>query len=279
MTRYSNYEHLIVEVKDGIALITLNRPEVLNATNARMHWELTQIWRDIDHDPEARVAVVTGAGRAFSSGGDVAEIEQRFQLSKAEAFEATLRIMREASAIVYNIINSEKPIISAINGVVIGAGLAVALVADVSIMSETARLTDGHIRIGVAAGDHSACIWPLLCGIAKAKLYLLTADFIDGKEAERIGLVSRAVPQEQVLPVAMEYARKLADGPQHAIRFTKRALNQWLRLGGLASFDYSLAVEMLTFFDVDEEAGIKALRSKSAPQYPSITSPTVAVHT
>jgi len=270
MADYSGYQHLLVEVREGVALVTMNRPQVLNATDARLHWELTQIWRDVDRDGEARVAVVTGAGRAFSVGGDMAEFEQRLGMAKAEAFAATLQTMREAGAIVHNMIDCEKPIISAINGFASGAGLAVALMADISIISETAQFTDGHMRLGVAAGDHAACIWPLLCGMAKAKLYLLTADLVDGKEAERIGLVSRDVPQEQVLPLAMEYARKLADGPQHAIRFTKRALNQWLRLGGLASFDYSLALEMLNFLDVDMEAGMKALRTKSAAQFPSV---------
>ena len=278
MAHYDSYQHLAVKVEDGIALITMNRPEVLNATNARLHWELTQVWRDFDHDPDARVAVVTGAGRAFSAGGDTTEIEERARMPKAEAFATTVKGMREAGAIVHNMINCEKPIISAINGVAVGAGLAVALMADISIISEAARLTDGHIRIGVAAGDHAAAIWPLLCGMAKAKMYLMTSDFIDGKEAERIGLVSRAVPQEQVVPVAMEYARKLADGPQMAVRFTKRALNQWLKLGALASFDYSLVLEMLNFHDVDVEAGIEALKSKSNPQFPSVNSPAGAVH-
>jgi len=278
VSRYGEYQFLVVEVKDGIGLITLNRPEVLNATHARLHWELTQIWRDIDHDPDVRVAVVTGAGRAFSAGGDVTEIEERIKLSKADSFAASIKTMREASAIVHNMINCEKAIISAINGVAVGAGLAVALMADISVISETARLTDGHIRIGVAAGDHAACIWPLLCGMAKAKLYLMTSDFVDGKEAERIGLVSRAVPQEQVVPVAMEYARKLADGPQIAVRFTKRALNQWLKLGALTSFDYSLALEMLNFFDIDVDAGVDALNAKSAPKFPSIKSPGSIVH-
>ena len=271
MADYSSYEYMTVEVNGGIAFITLNRPDVLNATNHILHRDLTRIWPDIDRDPEVRVAVVTGAGRAFSAGGDITEVEQRSKMSKEEAFQQTMRTMREASDIVYNIINCEKPIISAVNGVAVGAGLAVALMADISIMSETARITDGHIRLGVAAGDHAACIWPLLCGMAKAKLYLLTADFLDGKEAERIGLVSRAVPQDQVVPVAMEYARKLADGPQYAIRFTKRALNQWLRLGGLASFDYSLALEMLNFFDVDVQAGVEGLFTKSEPRFPSVT--------
>ncbi len=271
MADYSSFERLLVEVKDGIALITINRPEVLNATDARLHWALSAIWPAIDQDPEVRVAVITGAGRAFSVGGDNKMLGSLPEMSKEERFRHVTALMKEASDIVYNVTNCEKPVISAINGPAVGAGLAVALMADISIISETARFTDGHTRLGVAAGDHAAIIWPLLCGMAKAKLYLLTADWIDGREAERIGLVSRAVPQDQVVPVAMEYARKLADGPQYAIRFTKRALNQWLRLGGLASFDYSLALEMLNFFDVDVQAGVEGLFTKSEPRFPSVT--------
>lgn len=270
LTDYGDFQHLLIEVADGIATVTLNRPEVLNAANDRLHWELTQVWPVIDRDSDVRVALVTGAGKAFSAGGDITDVEGRLALPKAEAFAQTMRIQREAAAIVNNIINCDKPIIAAINGTAVGAGLAVALLADISIISETARLTDGHVRLGVAAGDHAACVWPLLCGMAKAKLYLLTSDFLDGKEAERIGLVSLAVPQDEVLRVALGYARKLADGPQYAVRFTKRALNQWLRLGGLASFDYSLALEMLNFFDVDVEAGVAALRSKKPPAFPSV---------
>src|SRR5688500_11538022 len=129
-----------------------------------------------------------------------------------------MRVMKEAEAIVYEMMNCEKIIISAINGVAVGAGLAVALMADISIMAEDARLTDGHTRLGVAAGDHACMIWPLLCGMAKAKYYLLTCDFVDGREAERIGLVSKAVPRDQVLPEALRVARQLADGPQPALR-------------------------------------------------------------
>lgn len=269
MSDYSSFEHLLVDVQDGIAKITINRPEVLNATNGRLHWELTQIWAAVDQDPATRVAVITGAGRAFSVGGDQQWLGSIQHLSKEERFETVRGLMKEAADVVYNIINCDKPVISAINGFAVGAGLAVALCADISIISETARFTDGHIRLGVAAGDHAAIIWPLLCGMAKAKLYLLTADFIDGKEAERIGLVSRAVPEDQVVPVAMEYARKLADGPQYAIRFTKKALNQWLRLGGVASFDYSLSLEMLGFMSPDFEEGINALNEKRDTRFPT----------
>jgi enoyl-CoA hydratase len=140
--------------------------------------------------------------------------------------------------------------------------------ADISIMAETARLTDGHLRLGVAAGDHAVIIWPLLCGMAKAKYYLLTADFIDGKEAERIGLVSMCAPADAVLPRALEVAGKLATGSQLAIRWTKRALNNWLRVAG-PIFDNSLALEMLGFFSSDVPEGIKAIRDKRPPQFPS----------
>jgi enoyl-CoA hydratase len=177
-------------------------------------------------------------------------------------------VMKEAGDIVYNIINCEKVVISAINGVAVGAGLAVALMADISIMAEEARITDGHIRLGVGAGDHAAIIWPLLCGMAKAKYYLLTADFIDGREAERIGLVSRCVPGERVVPTALEVAEKLATGPQLALRWTKRALNNWLRQAS-PIFDASLALEMLNFFDEDVAEGAAALVEKRPPKFPS----------
>ncbi len=265
--KYSEYQHLLFERKeDGILLITINRPEVLNATNNRLHWELSRVWLDIADDPETRVVVVTGAGRAFSAGGDLEMIERM-----AGNAENIGQAFKEAGDIVYNMVNLEKPIISAINGVAVGAGLAVALMADISIASESMRITDGHIRLGVAAGDHAVIIWPLLCGLAKAKYYLLTADFIDGREAERIGLVSLCVPAEQLMDKAMETARKLARGPQQAIRFTKRALNNWVRIFGPA-FDASLALEMLNFFGPDLAEGVRALKEKRAPKFPGLRS-------
>ena len=267
---YSRYQHLLVEISEGIALVTLNRPEVLNATNDRMHHELTEIWRDLDHDPAVRVIVVTGAGdQAFSAGGDISDMGARGALAPADRYDAMVNLLKEAQTLVYEMVNCDKVIVSAINGVAVGAGLAVALMADISIMAEEARLTDGHLRLGVAAGDHACMIWPLLCGMAKAKYYLLTSDFIDGREAERIGLVSRAVPRAEVRSTAMGVARKLADGPQPALRFTKRALNQWLRLGGLASFDYSAAVEIMGFFGPDPAEGARAIVEKRSPRFPS----------
>ena len=261
---YSDYEHLQFDLRhNGVLRITINRPHVLNATNDRLHWELTQVWLTIDADPQARVALVTGAGRAFSAGGDLEMVDANSRDPKRLA-----RTIREASDIVYNMINLDKPVVSAINGVAVGAGLVVALLADISVMSESARITDGHTRLGVVAGDHAAILWPLLCGMAKAKYYLLTSDFIDGREAERIGLVSLCVPHEQLMAKAGEVADKLAAGSQQAIRWTKRSLNNWLRQAG-PIFDQSLALEMLTFMDEDVREGLQAIREKRPPRFPS----------
>lgn len=261
---YADYQHLAFErLPGGVLQLTLNRPEVLNATNARMHWEMTQVWQTIDADADTRVVLVTGAGKAFSAGGDLGMVEEM-----AGNAAPVSRMLREASDLVYNMINLDKPVVSAINGVAVGAGLVVALLADVSIASESARFTDGHTRLGVVAGDHAAMLWPLLCGLAKAKYYLLTCDFLDGKEAERIGLVSLCVPPDQLMDRARDVATRLATGAQPALRWTKRALNNWLRQAG-PIFDQSLALEMLSFMHDDVREGARSIREKRAPRFPS----------
>jgi enoyl-CoA hydratase len=261
--KYDEYQFLQFERDaDGILLITINRPDRLNATNARLHWELSRVWKDVDDDDETNVVIVTGKGRAFSVGGDLDMID-KMAGNHANVSQA----WKEAGDIVYNMIDCSKPIISAINGVAVGAGLAVAFMADIPIAAENMRITDGHLKLGVAAGDHAVIIWPLLCGMAKAKYYLMTADFIDGKEAERIGLVSLCVPTDQLMDKAFEVARKLARGPQQAVRFTKRALNNWLRMFGPV-FDASLALEMLGFFSADVTEGLAALKEKRQPTFP-----------
>jgi len=261
---YSEFKHINFERREHEVLwVTLNRPEVLNAANARLHTELVEIWRTIDKDPAVSAVVVTGAGRAFSAGGDLQMVENAYR-----NYDEIIRILDEARDLVYNLLNCSKPIVSAINGPAVGAGLVVALMADISIAAENARLTDGHLRMGVAAGDHAAIIWPLLCGMAKAKYYLMTSDFITGQEAERIGLVSLSVPGDALLEKAMEVATSLATGPRQAIKYTKRALNQWILQAG-PIFDHSLALEMLGFFSEDMLAGIDAIRQKKTPQFPS----------
>jgi enoyl-CoA hydratase len=258
----ASYQHLKLDrLPGGVMLVTLNRPNVLNAAHEAMHSELATIWADLSRDDETRVAVVTGAGRAFSAGGDLGMVERQIG-----NYDLVTSMLREMSDLVYNMANCEKPIVSAINGVAVGAGLVVALLADISICANDARLGDGHVRLGVAAGDHAAIIWPLLCGLAKAKYYLLTGEMVTGAEAERIGLVSKAVPADEVLPEAMRVANQLASGPQLAIRLTKRALNGWVRDAG-AIFDQSAAYEMLTFMGEDIKEGLASLREKRAPQF------------
>ena len=254
---YEAYEHILFERREpNVLWMTLNRPEVLNAADARLHTELVEIWNTIDRDPWVHVAVITGAGRAFSAGGDLKLVENAYR-----DYDEISRILEEARNLVYNILRCNKPIVSAINGPAVGAGLVVALLADISIAAENARLADGHLRMGVAAGDHAAILWPLLCGMAKAKYYLMTSDFVSGREAERIGLVSMCVPDDELLEKAMEVAAGLAKGPRQAIKFTKRALNQWLLQAG-PIFDHSLALEMLGFFSEDMMAGVEGLRQK-----------------
>ena len=261
---YSDYQNILFERREpGILWMTLNRPGALNAADARLHTELVEIWQTIEHDPTVRVAVVTGAGRAFSAGGDFKLVEDAYQ-----DYHEIIRILDEARDLVYNMLRCSRPIVSAINGPAVGAGLVVALLADISIAAENARLGDGHVRMGVAAGDHSAIIWPLLCGMAKSKYYLLTSDFVSGREAERIGLVSLCVPDDELLAKAMQVATNLANGPRHAIKFTKRTLNQWLLQAG-PIFDHSLALEMLGFFSEDMLAGVEGLRHKRPAHYPS----------
>jgi enoyl-CoA hydratase len=258
-----DYANITLERAGGIGRLTLSRPEALNALDKATGEEILDALEVLRDDAEVRVVVVTGAGRAFSAGGDLDMVEANSRDPKRLA-----RTVREASDIVYNMINTDKPIVSAINGVAVGAGLVVALLADVSIISETARFTDGHTKLGVVAGDHAAIVWPLLCGMAKAKYYLLTSDFIDGREAERIGLVSLCVPPDQLMPKAFEVADKLALGAQQAIRWTKRSLNNWLRMAG-PIFDQSVALEMLTFMDEDVREGLQAIRDKRPPRFPS----------
>jgi enoyl-CoA hydratase len=258
----TRYQYLKLERQpDGVLLITLNRPDVLNAAHEQMHTEMAAIWPDVDADEQTRVAVVTGAGRAFSAGGDLAMVERQ-----AGNYGMVSAMLKEMGDLVLNMANCTKPIVSAINGVAVGAGLVVALMADISICATDARLGDGHVRLGVAAGDHAAIIWPLLCGLAKAKYYLLTGEMVTGAEAERIGLVSKALPSDEVLTEALRVANHLASGPQQAIRLTKRALNGWIRDAG-PIFEQSAAYEMLTFMGEDIREGLASLREKRAPQF------------
>ncbi|HEX3592993.1 MAG TPA: enoyl-CoA hydratase/isomerase family protein [Pseudonocardiaceae bacterium] len=261
---WSDYERLTFEQRPhGVLLITMNRPEKYNAADEVMHNELSRVWTDVSRDPDVRVAVVTGAGRAFSAGGDLAMVERM-----AGDHERVSHMLSEMSDLVYTMVNCEKPIVSAINGVAVGAGTVVALLADISVCAEDARIGDGHVKLGVAAGDHAAIIWPLLAGMAKARYHLMTGEMVTGVDAERMGLVSKVLPRDEVLAEALRIADGLATGSQQAIRLTKRALNSWLRTAG-PIFDQSAAYEMLCFMGPDVVEGAAALREKRAPRFPS----------
>lgn len=248
---FDDYERLSFERKDnGVLLVHIDRPEKYNAADKRMLTEFVTVWPDIEADEETRVVVITGRGKAFCAGGDLEE-----ELDKVANYSAIIESMEEARDLVENMVACNKPIISAINGPAAGAGLVVALLADISIIGEEVQFTDGHLNIGLAAGDHSVLIWPLLCGMAKAKYYLLTADRMDGRTADEIGLVSKAVPRADVLTEALTVADRLGRGPQHALRWTKRSLNGWLRQA-MPAFEASLALEMITLFSDDVREGI-----------------------
>lgn len=225
------------------------------------HRELAQIWRDVSADDSVRCAVLRGEGQGFSGGGDLALVEDM-----AADFAVRSRVWQEARDLVYNVINCDKPIVSALHGPAVGAGLVAGLLADISIAAKSAKIVDGHTRLGVAAGDHAAIVWPLLCGLAKAKYYLLLCEAVSGEEAERIGLVSLAVEEDELLPKAYEIADKLAAGSQSAIRWTKYSLNNWLRQAGPA-FDASLALEFMGFAGPDVKEGIASLRERRAPKF------------
>jgi len=171
-----DYRQLKFSRRDnGVLLITLDRPEKYNAADEEMHGELARVWKDVAAEPSVRVAVITGAGRAFSAGGDLAMVERI-----AGDYDRVSHMLSEMSDLVYNMINCDKPIVSAINGAAVGAGAVAALLADIAIAAEDARIGDGHVRLGVAAGDHAAIIWPLLAGMAKARYHLLTGEMLTG---------------------------------------------------------------------------------------------------
>lgn len=262
---YSHYKTLnIARRGEGGAVLDIQ----MKAANGKLptaghegHKELAGIWRDVGADDSVRCAVLRGEGQGFSGGGDLALVQDM-----AADFEVRSRVWKEARDLVYNVINCDKPIVSAMHGPAVGAGLVAGLLADISIAAKGAKIVDGHTRLGVAAGDHAAIVWPLLCSMAKAKYYLMLCEPVSGEEAERIGLVSLAVDEAELLPRAYEIADRLAAGSQTAIRWTKYSLNNWLRQAGPA-FDTSLALEFMGFAGPDVREGVASLRERRAPKF------------
>ena len=259
---YSQYSTLVITRHEhGILELIMGQSDRLATADHRGHYELANIWRTINDDPEVRAVVLRGAGKGFSAGGDFSLVEDM-----ANNFSVRTRVWKEARDLVYNIINCDKPIVSAMHGPAVGAGLVAGLLADIPIATKTARIIDGHTRLGVAAGDHAVIIWPLLCGMAKAKYYLMLCEPMSGEEAERLGLVALAVDDAQLQEKAFEVATRLAQGSASAIRWTKYALNNWLRSMG-PSFDASLAMEMMGFSGPDVKEGLASHRAKRPPEF------------
>jgi enoyl-CoA hydratase len=259
--RYDAYPGLVVDrPSEGVLRITMDGPG-LNAVGPSVHRELADIWLDVDRDPETRVALLRGAGRAFSAGGSFELLDEVMS-----DYASRTRVMGEARDLVFNVINCSKPVVSAIHGPAVGAGLVAGLLADVSVVARSARIIDGHTRLGVTAGDHAAICWPLLCGMAKAKYYLLTCDTLTGEEAERIGLVSLCVEDGEVQERALGVATQLAAGAQSAIRWTKQTLNHWYRAQS-AVFDASLAYEFFGFGGPDAREGLSSHVEKRPPVF------------
>lgn len=262
-SRYDAYERLKIDwPADGVLRVTMHNPDnPLNSTDIQMHEELGHIWKDIDADTNVGAVILRGSDKAFSAGGDFGMIEE---IINDHGYR--MRVLKEARDIVYNVINCSRPTIAAMNGVAVGAGLAAAMVCDITIATKSCRIIDGHTNLGVAAGDHSVVVWPLLSGMAKAKYYLMTCEPISGEEAERIGLISLAVEDDALEAESLRVASKLANGARTAISHTKLALNNWLRMNG-PNFDASLALEFLAWDGPEAKEGIAALREKRKPKF------------
>jgi enoyl-CoA hydratase len=246
--------------RPGVLEIRWSAPG-LNAFSPALHRQLAGVWKALEDWEEVRAVLLVGEGGAFSAGGSFGLIEEMRASRKA-----LLRVLREARALVLGPLDFPRPVVAAVEGVAVGAGLALALASDVVVAGKRARLLDGHTRLGVAAGDHAVLLWPLLLGLAKAKYHLLLNEPLTGEEAERLGLVALAVEDEKVYEKALEVAERLAQGPREALSHTKHALNNWPR-SFLAHFDASLALEFLGFYGSEVEEGLRALKEKRAPRF------------
>lgn len=262
MLEYNRSKSVIIDQKEGVATITLNRPERLNAIDDAIHQTLEQLFIEMDNDSRIHAIVITGAGRAFCSGGDVKDMDgQQRGLTQRKEFAPT----RHSRHLLRNMLECETPIIAAINGDAVGLGASIALLCDVIFAAETARIGDTHVRVGLAAGDGSAVIWSMLCGVAKAKQYLMTGDLISAREAERIGLVNVVVAEGKAYEEAWKFAKRLADGPIQAIKWTKYSVNKLIKDQMNLTLDTSLALESLTFLTDDHSEASRAFVEKRAP--------------
>jgi len=265
MIDYSRYQCLKIEKADRIATVTLNQPETGNRIEHRFHMELQDIWADLARDAEVNAILLTGSGKYFSVGGNIKGMQDR---PGGDVFEEGAMLEPSGGRrIVQNILDCEQPIICAINGDCMGLAATVALLCDITVAAETARIADPHVKIGLVAGDGGAVIWPMLIGPNRAKEFLMRGHRINGADAARMGLVNYAVPQDQVLSKARDLARELADGPTWAIRWTKLSVNKAIKEQFNLIMDTSYALEMSTFQTEDHREAVKAFVEKRKPQF------------
>jgi enoyl-CoA hydratase/carnithine racemase len=234
----SDFESVLISRQDGIVTVTLNRPDTLNAFDEVLHDEFPRAMADLDDDPDARVVVLTGSGRAFSAGGNRDDFA-----GFIEDFEARRRAMRRARRLVEVMLSTELPVVAAVNGPAVGLGCTLATLCDIVFMGESAFLADPHVSVGLVAGDGSAVTWPFLTSLLKAKEYVLTGDKIPAPLAVELGLANRVVPDGELLAQATAFAARIAEQPPQAVRDTKSTFNQHLRGAMVATLGMGLAAE------------------------------------
>ncbi|MBI4307891.1 MAG: enoyl-CoA hydratase/isomerase family protein [Chloroflexi bacterium] len=260
MPNYRRYKTLLIDKREGILTVTMNRPEYLNAMNREMHQEIRKLWPEVNQDKSVKAIILTGAGRAFSSGGDIRAMKKALS-------QPPEPVVQRGRRLVLSMLEVEAPIVAAVNGDAVGVGGTVALVCDIIIAAENARIGDPHVRVGLVPGDGGAVMWPLLCGIAKAKEYLMTGDLVNARDAERIGLVNRVVPEGKAYEVAWEVAQRFAKGPTKAINWTKFCVNKIVREWMNLVLDTSLGLESLSFQTEDHRRAVDAFLGKRQPKF------------
>jgi enoyl-CoA hydratase len=264
MTDYQGYEAIEFEWLGDVLRVTLANPRnELNAVDGAMHAELRRLFEELKNEDDARAVVLTGSGRALSAGGD-------FEWMAGWRPEDLSALRREGKQIIWNLLDVEVPIVAAVNGPAVGLGATLALLCDVIFMAEEAKLADPHVRVGIVAGDGGAVAWPMAVGPAVAKRYLLTGDALTAADAERLGLITHAVPAEELQDEALAFARRLAQGAPLAVRYTKLAVNQLVKQSMTTAFDYSTALEVLTFASADHREALRALSSKQQAEFAGV---------
>lgn len=262
MTRYDRYEALGIERRGPALWITLNNPP-LNGLTPEMHGELARIFRDVSFDPDTRVVVLTAVGdRGFCAGGDINRMR-----ANLDDHASWINSMHEGREIILNALECERPVIGRINGHAIGFGASLALCCDITVMVETAKIGDTHVKVGLSAGDGGSLLWSHAVGLTRARRYLLTGDLLTGREAADIGLVTEAASSEKLDQAVGAWVDRLGNGPTQALLQTKRSLNMAVRRDAQVFLDAQLGLETLTHLSQDHREAVIAFSEKRDPDF------------